>query len=155
MDKKNLKERPDVIPGILLFFRRLNKEIGENEYLLHLRKNTHFHDGEYSVPGGHIERYETYTQCAIREAEEETNLKLRKQDLCPVHIIYRQEGDEIRPDLCFLIEKWEGKVINKESQKHGPFEWYLVSKLPTKIVPYVKEAIRHIEKKVFYSEFGF
>ena len=145
-----------VLPGVLLFFRRAGPT-GEREYLLHLRKNTGFHDGDYSVVGGHVEtgKYETYVQCAIREAAEEVGIKLSKSQLKPVHIVYRKWPGELRPDFCFLIDRWPGRFANREPRKHGPPEWFSAKKLPKNTVPYVLQAIKNIEKGVFYSEFGF
>ena len=66
---------PNTIPASLIFFRRKNKN-GQNEYLLHQRKNTGFDDGKYSTAGGHMEKGETYISAAIREAKEETGLDI-------------------------------------------------------------------------------
>lgn len=40
-----------------------------------LRKNSHG-EGTLALPGGHLEMYETWAQCATREALEETGLEL-------------------------------------------------------------------------------
>ena len=153
------KNIPKTIPGVLLFFVRKNKR-GQNEYLLHLRKNTGFNDDLYCVPGGHVEDKETYKDCAVREAKEETNTTVKKQDLKFSHLICRKGNDNnsndyaLRPDACFIVKKWTGKIKNKEPKKHGAYEWKTKDQL-FKVVPYVKKAIEYIENNVFYSEFGF
>ena len=46
--------------------------------LLSRRYQTGWHDGEYSVPAGHVEAGETVTQAALREAREEVGLELSR-----------------------------------------------------------------------------
>ncbi len=156
----------EVKPGVRLFFKR--KHHGRVEYLLHLRKNTTFHDGDYCVPGGHVEGLETFTQCAIREAKEELGVTVRKQDLRGVHLVYRRgyktsrvneknkitKLNEIRPDQCFLIDKWKGTPRQAE-KKHGTPQWFSFDEIPSNTVPYVIQALDCIEKKIQYSEHCF
>ena len=146
--------KPKIIPGIHLLFRRVDEESGENEYLLHKRIGTNFFDGYYSVPGGHIERYETPLECAMREAKEELGITLKPNQLEVVNLIYRikEKEGEVRPDLCFLIKQWKGTISNGEPKKHKKPEWYLISKFPNKMVPYVKQAIIDIERGVFLTQ---
>jgi len=150
---------PEVIPGVLLFFRRRNR--GRTEYALHLRKGK-FNTGLYCTPGGHNEGFETYEDCAVRESGEEIGVKVYKKDLLPVHLLYRKgnernrlTGSAIRPDLCFIIERWKGKFSNKEPEKHGDLEWYPIDRIPDNTVNYVKQALTHIENGIFYSTHGF
>ena len=117
-------ENPEVIPGVLLFFRR--KNAGVYEYAFHLRKGG-FNAGMYCVPGGQNEGLETYQECAIRESDEEIGIKLEEKDLKPIHLIYRKgnrrnglDGFAIRPDMCFIIEDWEGKFENREPIQTRP-----------------------------------
>ena len=41
-----------------LMVKRLNKETGNQEILLMLRKNTGYNDGIYELPGGHVDEGE-------------------------------------------------------------------------------------------------
>ena len=150
---------PEVIPGVLLFFRR--KSEGVNEYAFHERKKG-FNAGLYCTPGGHNEGFETYEDCAIREADEELGVKLAKRDLQPAHLLYRKgnkrnklNGSAIRPDMCFVIERWKGEFQNKEPKKYGDMEWCPFNDIPKNTVNYVRQALKHIENGVFYSTHGF
>lgn len=149
-----MTSKPRVIPGTFLLLRRLNKDLGENEYLLHKRIGTNFFDGYYSIPGGHIERYETPSECAIREAKEELGITLKLKDLEFVNLIYRikEKDNEIRIDLCCLVKAWDGLIVNREPSKHEDPKWYVISKFPDKIIPYVKQAIANIEKRIVYTQ---
>jgi 8-oxo-dGTP pyrophosphatase MutT (NUDIX family) len=152
-------ENPEVIPGVLLFFRRKNG--GTNEYAFHLRRSG-FNADMYCVPGGHNNGLETYQECAIRESDEEVGIKLGEKDLKPVHLIYRKgnkrdgaDGFAIRPDMCFIIEDWEGELKNKEPEKHGDIEWYPSNNIPENTVDYARQALEQIENGVILSNHGF
>ncbi len=146
-------EQPKVIPGVHLLFRRFNEEADENEYLLHKRINSYFAD-HYSVPGGHIDDYETPEECVIREGMEELGVKLKTEDIKFVNVIYRSRPDknDVRIDFCHVIENWEGEMKLNEPEKHEEPFWCAVSKFPKPIVPYVEEAIKDIESGKIYSE---
>ena len=57
-----------------------------NEVLLIRRYNTGFADGYYSLPAGHVEANENYTNCLLREAKEEIGIQLDPKNIMPVHI---------------------------------------------------------------------
>ena len=58
------------------------------------RKNSHG-DGTWSFPGGHLEKYEEFKECSIREAKEETGLEIKLMSEKPVAItndFFRKEN---------------------------------------------------------------
>ena len=61
--------------GVGLYIFNVN-----NQLLLGLRKSEHG-KGTWCPPGGHMEYGESNEQAAIREALEETGLKIQKQDV--------------------------------------------------------------------------
>lgn len=136
-----------------MLFRRFNKEANENEYLLHKRINSYFAD-HYSVPGGHIDDYETPVECVIREGMEELGVTLKPEDIKFVNVIYRSRPDknDVRIDFCHVIESWEGEMRVKEPEKHEEPFWCVISQFPKPMVPYVEEAIKDIESGKIYSE---
>jgi 8-oxo-dGTP diphosphatase len=130
--------------------------IKEDEILLSLRKNSGYHDGEYSLLAGHVEKNESYSQAIIREAQEEAGIKVLKSDLIPAHIQHRKsdlDGSE-RVDAYFFIKKWQGKIRNIEKHKCGGLDWFSKKSLPNNMVPCVRLAITQAFKGCFYSEFG-
>jgi ADP-ribose pyrophosphatase YjhB (NUDIX family) len=143
-----------VIPGIHLLFRRYNEVLGQNEYLIHKRVNTKFFDDHFSVPGGHIDNYETPAECAIREADEELTVKIDQSDLTLANVIYRVKRDvnEHRIDFCYVVNKWEGEIRAAEPEKHTDPEWYPVDQLPQPMVPYVEKAIKDIENQTIFTQ---
>lgn len=63
-----MHKRPAVGVGVLIFNDK-------KQMLLGKRKGSHG-AGTWCNPGGHLEFGESFEQCAIREVEEETGLKI-------------------------------------------------------------------------------
>lgn len=136
-----------VVPSSYIFFRN-----GEN-ILLSRRKNTGYHDGEYSLPAGHIEDGEYALACAIREAKEETGVDIVAKDLKLAHIMYRMCADHVRADYFFETREWKGEISNPEPEKCAGLDWFPINNLPENIIPYVKTVLEHYANGEVYSEF--
>ena len=116
-------------------------------------------DGNYSLPAGHIDMGETFTQCCIRESKEEIGADLKPEDLKIAHLMHRFSGAEwgelgYRIDVFFTAEKWDGEIKNMEPEKCDDLSWFDFDNLPENIIPYVRRALECIKNKIFYSEFG-
>ncbi len=131
--------------------------IKNNRVLLLRRFNTGYEDGKYSMVAGHVDPGETFTQCIIREAEEEAGILLKPEDLKVVHFMHRDsqknEYNE-RIDVFFLAEKWQGEIENNEPEKCDDLAWFDLDDLPGNTIPYIKEALKNIKNNRYYSEFG-
>ena len=71
--------------------------------------------------------------------------------------MHRDSGEaEIgnRIDVFFTAEKWTGEAKNMEPNKCDDMSWFDLNNLPDNIIPYEKYALECINKKIFYSEFG-
>ena len=148
-----IKDRHKEVPASYLILRQGNK------ILLQRRFNTGYEDGKYSLPAGHVDRGETFTQCVKREAKEEIGIDLDADDLKASHLMNRFSGTEwgdlaYRIDLFFVSEKWQGKPEIKEPDKCDDLSWFDIDKLPENIILYIKQALENINKGIFYSEFG-
>lgn len=133
--------------------------VKDNKVLLQRRFNTGYMDGKYAVPAGHVDKGETFTQCATREAKEEIGIDLGTKDLKLAHIMHRFSGGEwgelgYRIDLFFVIKKWQGDPKIMEPDKCDDLSWFDLDNLPENTIPYIKTALENIRSKVFYSEFG-
>lgn len=128
----------------------------DNQILLSQRKNTGYHDGEYSVVAGHVEAGETFTQAVRREAKEEVGLILKLKKLAVAHVQHRKsEADQSeRVDVYFVAREWRGEIKNQEPHKCSQLKWFDLKKLPDNMVPCVRAAIGNIIKQQTYSEFG-
>ena len=128
----------------------------EGKVLLVRRANSGFYDGYYSLPAGHVEIGETFTQALIREMSEEIGIRLQPEHVRVVHIMHRKadtDGSE-RVDTFYTTETWEGDVKNLEPEKCDDLAWFPMTELPENTIPYIRVALENIERGVFYSEYG-
>jgi 8-oxo-dGTP pyrophosphatase MutT (NUDIX family) len=127
----------------------------QNEKILLLqRKNTGYRDGDYSLIAGHAEEGESFSQALLREAREEAGIILDPADIQTVHIMHRNSDDSVRLDAFFTSSRWKGEIQNREPDKCSDLSWFPLEDLPQNTIPYIREALDHIQKGVFYSEYG-
>jgi len=143
-----IKERHKIVPASYLTL------IKNNKILLQRRFNTGYEDGKYSIVAGHVDKGETFTEAIIREVKEEAGIILQAEDLSVVHVMNRNIQNNERIDIFFIAEKWTGNIENKEPNKCDDLSWFDLDDLPDNVIPYIKEAIKHIKNKVIYSEFN-
>lgn len=130
--------------------------IKDKEVLLLRRYNTGYRDGDYSLPAGHVEPGESFTQTMIREAKEEIGVTLNEEDFEISHIMHRKNESQDREsiDTFFIAERWTGTLENKEPEKCDDLSWFPVDNLPENTIPYVRQAIENSLNNIPYSEFG-
>lgn len=144
----NQMAKIQVIPTVYILLLRATK------VLLSMRHNTGFHDGEYSLPAGHVEQAETLIQAAAREAKEELGMNLEPGDFQLVHVMHRRGSEDNRVNFFFLCEKWTSEPTNTEPEKCSRLDWFEVDALPHNIIGYVEQAIKHSIGHCMYSEYG-
>ena len=130
----------------LLFFR-------ENQVLLLRRFNTGFEDGNYSVPAGHLDGNETVRMAAVREAFEETGVRIDARNITFATVMHRKSDDE-RVDFFVRIQAWEGEPINVEPEKCDELRWCDMAALPENTILYVRKAIGNYLEGILFDEFG-
>lgn len=130
----------------LLFFR------GDRVLLLR-RYNTGYQDGNYSIPAGHLDGEETVLAAAVREAREETGLRLEEKDIFFSSVMHRREGDE-RVDFFVHVRQWLGEPVNAEPDKCDELCWAERTDLPANTIPYVRRAIQNHRDGIKFDEFG-
>lgn len=123
--------------------------------LLARRFQTGFEDGNYSVPAGHVEPNETYTQALIREVAEETGVTLTEVSVKVSHVMNRKTPEREYVDVYFTVHEWEGSPENREPEKCDDLAWFPINNLPTNTIPYIRQAIECSTNGIFYSEHGF
>jgi ADP-ribose pyrophosphatase YjhB (NUDIX family) len=148
------KDRLKIIPSSYLVIMK------DDKILLSRRYQTGFMDGYYGLAAGHMERAEGFTKAIIREVKEEINIAIKPEDIKVAHIMNRfapQNDVELqeRIDVFFLANQWHGEIKNLEPDKCDDLNWFPLDRLPINTIPYIKEAIKSIRKKIFYSEFGY
>lgn len=125
----------------------------DDNVLLHLRKNTGYCDGMWSLVAGHVEDGESATAGMIREAYEEIGITLCSSQLKVVHVMHRQTN-RLNVDVFFDCCSWKGIIKNTEPEKCERLEFFPIEALPNNIVDYNATALKAISKKEFYSEQG-
>ncbi len=126
-----------------------------NQVLLLQRANTGYHDWEYSVIAGHVEKWETFTDTILREAQEEAWITLDRKKIKVAHIQHRKSDNDAseRVHTYFVATEWEGEIKNMEAHKCSDLSWFDLNNLPENMVDCVKFSIENIRDGIFYSEF--
>lgn len=121
--------------------------------LLGQRQNTGWADGLFGLPSGHLEDGEPASAGVAREAEEETGILIKTDNLRLAHVMHHRT-DSGRMALFFEARDWSGEITNTEPDKCAGWDFHHPSDLDDKIVPYLAKALVHISAKEFYSEGG-
>lgn len=126
----------------------------QNKILLIRRCNTGYEDGKYSLPGGHVEKGEEIKRAAIREAKEEIGIEIRKENLQVIHVLNRKVKDNAYIDFILTCKEWEGTVKINEEDKCDEIKWVELDKMPSNIIPFIKEIFSKENDKKFYIAYG-
>lgn len=135
-----------------LLLKRKNK-IGETEILLALRKNTGYNDGEYELPGGHVDAGEDLIGAMIREAKEELNIVIHREDLKIEHILHHYKGNRMK--FVISSERYEGELKIGEPDKCEKIEWFCIDELPENLDKKGRKVIAEIQQGIFYDNSEF
>lgn len=110
------------------------------QVLLMRRAGTGFFDGQFSLPGGHVEPGESIIAAARREMLEETGLRLEPGDIAPLGVVHRL-SDTNRIDFFVRAGHWTGEPRICEPHKCDCLGWFARAALPADTVPYVRTAL--------------
>jgi len=115
-------ERPIVGIAVLI----INED---NEVLLGLR-NSKLGKNTWAPPGGKLDKFESFEECAIREIKEETNLDIDQ-------LVYICTTNDIMKDidahyitLFFSTTSFHGDIKIMEPEKCLEWNWFDPNKLP-------------------------
>lgn len=118
-------DRPKVGLGVII--------LKEEKVLMQKRRNSHG-DGTWSFPGGHLEKYETFKQCAERETKEETGLDINIIDNRPVAItndfFYNENKHYITIYMKAKYVSGIPKISEIEENKIEKIDWFNWNNLP-------------------------
>lgn len=145
-----MKERNLNVPASYLVLMK------DHKVLLLQRANTGYHDGDYSIIAGHVEKDETFTDAVIREAREEAGIELDRNNIKVAHIQHRKSDKDGmgRVHTYFVATDWEDTIQNMEPQKCGDLSRFDLDHLPEHMVECVRFSLENIRNWIFYSEFG-
>lgn len=128
--------------------------IKQNKILLLRRYNTGWMDGHYSLISGHIDGNETMFDAMIREAYEEAGIRVKAEDLQPVHTIHRWTEESEYIDFFFSAYNWENTPKIMEKDKCDDMRWFEQNNLPNNFLPYIKVAFDKHKNGIPFSYFG-
>ncbi|TMW57972.1 hypothetical protein Poli38472_013446 [Pythium oligandrum] len=121
--------------------------------LIGQRKGSHG-AGKFALPGGHLEMYESWAQCAVREIKEETDLDLDEHELKFAYVTNDPMEDEGKHYITIFMQASvsEGQVPrNMEPNKCEGWEWIPWESLRTKENLFVP--MLHITRSGFAPKF--
>ena len=118
-----------------------------------MRANTSWMNDHWGIPAGKVEKGESYTACAIREAKEEAGVTIEPKDLKFVHVCHRSEGYDW-VDVFFEVTDWQGEAHNAEPHMHSQLEWFELKNLPGDTIPSLRYCLEQIADGKLFSEYG-
>lgn len=123
--KKSIIKRPSIGIGVIII-----NLVGK--ILLGKRKGSHG-SGEWSLPGGHLEWFESFEDCCIREVFEETGIQLQGRDFEKVDFTNDLFSKEKKHYVTLFLKiklDYTPAVTNKEPDKCEKWEWFKPDNLP-------------------------
>jgi len=129
----NRKCRPEIGVGVCL--------IKDGKVLLGKRTNAHG-DGSWSFPGGHLEMYETWENCAEREVLEETDLKIKNTRFAGVTNDIFPEEEKHYITLFIIADYDSGQLKTMEPEKCSEWNWFSWGKLPQPLFLPIRNLIK-------------
>jgi len=139
MGKKNNKDRKKTISCGCLVYRHPTAEWNDTQVLLVKQFE---HKENWGVPKGHIDRGETYEQCAMRETREETGIEVELGLRLPdARAVYKKEDKTV---ITYLAVQSCNNTLNSGHPDSEVFaaEWFSVVELP-QIHSYQQELVRN------------
>jgi len=134
-DNKVKKRHDQPMVGVGVFV------VKDGQILLGQRKGSHG-AGLYSLPGGHLEKNETFEKCAAREAMEEAGIEIDNiHTLTAINDLFPRDG--LHYATIFMIADYKkGKVTNMEPEKCTGWNWYDPNELPQPMTETVVKALK-------------
>lgn len=116
--------------------------VRDDHVLLAQRSGTGYADGQWNLPSGKLEHGEDLVAAVIREAREEIDVELARQDLDMVTSVhYLNPEGHARVGFFFRAHRWSGEPRNAEPHKCSQIRWFPLGQLPTTTVPYTHAGV--------------
>ncbi len=118
---KDTKRKPGV--GVAVIVRK------DNKVLLGKRKSSHG-AGTWHFPGGKLDFYEELEDCAKREVEEETGIKIKNIKFVTITNDMFKSEDLHYVTIFMVCDHESGEPTIKEPEKCKVWGWFEWNKLP-------------------------
>lgn len=124
----------------------------KNEILLMRRSNTGFGDGNYALPGGHVEPHETIPDAARREVMEEVGVRVKHTEIRGV--VHSNVDKEYLHFVAVAKHgDWSGKPRNMEPDQCDDMTWVPWGQWPANTLPCIRIALDNIPAGTFFGEY--
>jgi 8-oxo-dGTP diphosphatase len=123
--------------------------IKEGKILMGKRKNC-FGEGDYGLPGGHLEKNEKLEEAMKRELLEETGLVCNSTSFS--NIVNYPGRDKHYLIIGFTVDDFDGEPILMEPDKCEGWEWLPLDNLPENILKTHMPQIEGYLKNLIYLE---
>ena len=115
----------------------------DSKILVQKRIGTKLWNNFYALPAGHIDKGENQYDALIREAKEELDIEIKKEDIINSYAVLRRNFFELDNvlsdpyiDFYFELENYIGTPRIAESDKCAELFWVDENDLPTPFINY-------------------
>ncbi|MFZ4099018.1 MAG: NUDIX domain-containing protein [Chlamydiia bacterium] len=123
--------------------------------LMQRRINTSFANGWWSLPGGHIESEESVVNALTRELFEELGIQVHPEHCSFALALVRQpSGGSRYVNFFYSVRDWAGEPTIRDG-KASELLFASSSRLPNPTLPYIREALDLVERRVPFHESRF
>lgn len=132
-----------------LLLERKNEITGKKEILMMLRQGTGHRDGQFDLPGGHLEEGEDLFDAMIREAKEEIGIDIQREDLSIIHIYHNFQKNSLK--FVFKVSRYKNEIKNCEENVCKELRWFDINNLPNNIIPGIRIEIENIKNNILFN----
>jgi 8-oxo-dGTP diphosphatase len=105
----------------------------EKDEILLLHRIGKVGDDTWGLPGGKMEKNETFEECIIREVKEECNLDIYGLKFTDITNDIMDDIDHHYVTLYFFVYNFSGELKNMEPEKCSELKWFNLNQLPTNL----------------------
>jgi 8-oxo-dGTP diphosphatase len=118
----------------------------DGRILLMRRAGSGYHDGELSLPAGHLDAAEDVRSALVRELREELRIEADPAACTLVTVGHRapEQPQDDYIDLFFTVGAWTGRPVIGEPDRCSELSWADPDALPDDVIPYIAEALRAV-----------
>lgn len=128
-----MEEKPKVGVGVFV--------IKDGKILVQKRKGAHG-EGTWSLPGGHLELFESLEQCAQREVMEEAGIKIKNIKFSTATNDIFEKENKHYITMFMLSEYDSGEVKNMEPDRTEEWLWVSWENMPSPLFIPIQNLIK-------------
>ncbi|MGW6982183.1 phosphotransferase [Streptomyces sp. NPDC054932] len=113
------------------------------EVLLSRRAGPVYASGLWHLPSGHLDPDEDMVEAVIREAREETGVRIDADDVTAAVTVHHRPpvGTRSRIGVFFEVRRWSGRPQVREPDRCDGMGWYPLDALPGPMVAYCRAGL--------------